>query len=182
MTLTWPDYVIIGIILVSTLISLVRGFVREALSLALWVIAFWVAQMFFRELSEHLTQWIKVPSLRMGAAFAILFIGVLILGGLVTFLLAQLIDATGLSGTDRFIGMLFGIARGVLLIAALILLAGLTPFPNDPWWRESVLIGQFQGVAEWLRSLLPDDIAQRIQFGAAQVVNGAASGTPNPKP
>ncbi|MBU0498903.1 MAG: CvpA family protein [Gammaproteobacteria bacterium] len=164
--MTWPDYVIIGIILVSTLISLVRGFVREALSLAFWVIAFWIAQMFFREFSEHLTQWIKVPSLRMGAAFAIIFLVVLILGGLLTFLIAQLIDATGLSGTDRVIGMLFGSARGVLLVAALIMLAGLTPFPNDPWWHESRLIGEFNGVAEWLRSLLPDDLAQRVQFGA----------------
>ena len=173
MTLTWPDYVIIGIILVSTLISLVRGFVREALSLAFWVIAFWVAQMFFREFSQHLTQWIQVPSLRMGAAFAIIFFVVLILGGLLTFLVAQLIDATGLSGTDRVIGMMFGFARGVLLVAALVMLAGLTPFPNDPWWRESRLISEFRGVAEWLRSLLPDDLAQRVQPGAVSPVSPA---------
>lgn len=165
MTLIWPDYVIIGIILVSTLISLVRGFVREALSLAFLVIAFWIAQMFFREFSGHLTRWIQVPSLRMGAAFLLIFFLVWILGGLLTYLIAQLIDATGLSGTDRVIGMMFGFARGVLLVAALIMLAGLTPFPNDPWWRESRLIGEFQGVATWLRGLLPEDIAQRVQFG-----------------
>lgn len=167
MTLTWPDYVIIGIILVSTLISLVRGFVREALSLAFLVIAFWVAKMFFHEFSGHLTPWIEVPSLRMGAAFFLIFVVVWILGGLLTFLVAQLIDATGLSGTDRVIGMMFGFARGVLLVAALVMLAGLTPFPNDPWWRESRLVGEFRGVAEWLRSLLPDDLAQRVQPGAA---------------
>ncbi|MES9901200.1 MAG: CvpA family protein [Sedimenticola sp.] len=172
MTLTWPDFVIILVILISTMISLVRGFVREALSLAFWVIAFWVAQMFFREFSVHLAQWIEVPSLRLGAAFAIIFFVVLILGGLMTFLIGQIIDATGLSGTDRVIGMMFGGARGVLVVAALILLAGLTPMPNDPWWKESALIAYFQDLAVWLRSLLPDDLAERVSFQTEAPVTG----------
>ena len=172
MTLTWPDFIIILVIFISTVISLVRGFVREALSLAFWIISFWVAQMFFREMAVHLEQWIDVPSLRLGAAFAIIFFVVLILGGLMTFLIGQIVDATGLSGTDRVIGMLFGAARGVLLVVALILLAGLTPMPNDPWWKASSLITYFQDMALWMRGLLPDDLANKISFGAEALITG----------
>lgn len=159
----WIDYVILGVIGLSTIISLVRGFVREALSLVVWVFAFWVAWTFFRELADHLGVF-SVPSVRLGVAFAILFIATLIVGALVNYLIGQLVDKTGLSGTDRLIGMLFGAARGALLIAVLVLLAGLTPFPEDPWWQESRLLGHFQELATWLKGLLPEDIGERFRF------------------
>lgn len=178
MTFTWLDYVILAIILVSTLVSLFRGFVREALSLAFWVIAFWVAQMFFREVAVSLEQWIPVPSLRLAAAFAIIFIVVLLLGGLITYLIAMLIDATGLSGTDRVIGMLFGATRGVLIVAGLVLLAGWTPLPKDPWWRESHLIGHFEELATWLRGFLPPDLPERIRLSTEGLNPGAETKQP----
>jgi len=159
----WIDYVILGVIGLSTIISLVRGFVREALSLVVWVFAFWVAWTFFRELAGHLGVF-SVPSVRLGVAFATLFIATLIVGALVNYLIGQLVDKTGLSGTDRLIGMLFGAARGALLIAVLVLLAGLTPFPEDPWWQESRLLGHFQELATWLKGLLPEDIGERFRF------------------
>ncbi|MES9870338.1 MAG: CvpA family protein [Sedimenticola sp.] len=159
----WIDYVIIGIIGLSAMISLVRGFISEALSLAVWILAFWVAWTFFRELAVQL-DWFTVPSVRLGAAFAILFIATLMLGALVNFLVGQLVEKTGLSGTDRLIGIFFGAARGAVLIAILVLLAGLTPFPNDPWWKESQLIGYFQELAIWLKTLLPADIGEKFNF------------------
>jgi len=159
----WIDFVILGIIGLSAVISLMRGFVREALSLAVWVLAFWVAWTFFRKLALQL-DWFTVPSVRLGAAFLILFIAPLMLGALVNFLMGQLVDKTGLSGTDRLIGILFGAARGAILVAILVLLAGLTPFPNDPWWKESQLIGYFQELAIWLKQLLPADIGEKFKF------------------
>ena len=159
----WVDYIILGIIGLSAVISLVRGFVREALSLAVWVLAFWVAWTFFRELAEQI-DWFTVPSVRLCVSFAILFIATLMLGALVNFLVGQLVDKTGLSGTDRLIGIFFGAARGALLISVLVLLAGLTPFPNDPWWHESQLIGYFQELALWLKELLPPDIGEKFSF------------------
>jgi membrane protein required for colicin V production len=179
-TLNWLDYGIIAIILLSSLVSLFRGFVREALSLAFWVLAFWVAQMFFRELAVPLGQWIQAPSLRLAAAFAIIFFVVLLLGGLITYIIAKLIDATGLSGTDRLIGVLFGATRGALLVAGLVLLAGLTPMPQDPWWQQSQLVGHFEELAAWLRGLLPTDIAERIRLGGEQLIS--PGGTPPPSP
>ena len=159
----WIDYVILGIIGLSALISLIRGFVREALSLMVWVAAFWVAWSFFRELAAQL-DWFNVPSVRLGVAFAMLFVATLMLGALVNFLVSQLVEKTGLSGTDRLIGVLFGAARGALLVAVLVLLAGLTPFPEDPWWKDSQLIGYFQELAIWLKTLLPEDIGERFRF------------------
>lgn len=162
----WFDYLIIGIIALSAFISLWRGFVKEAFSLAVWVLAFWVGWTFFRELAPHLSQWVETPSIRLGIAFVLLMILALVVGGLVNFLVVQLVQRTGLSGTDRLVGMVFGAARGVLLVSALILLAGLTPMPNDPWWQASVLAPYFQEMALWLRDLLPGDIAEHFQYAA----------------
>jgi len=162
--LIWIDFVILGIILVSALISLIRGFVREAFSLAVWLLAFWVSWTFFRDLSVRMESLITTPSVRLGVAFVILMILSLTVGGLLNYLVIRLINSTGLSGSDRFIGMIFGIARGVLFMAILVLLAGLTPLPQDPWWQHSVLIPYFQELALWLKDLLPPEVADKFQF------------------
>lgn len=160
----WVDYFIIGVIAVSALISVFRGFVREAFSLVVWIAAFWLAWTFFREFSQYLIQWISLPSARLGVSFAIIMIAVLIVGAIVNFLLAQLVEHTGLSGTDRLLGIFFGIGRGAIIVAIIILLAGLTPLPQDPWWNESLLIVYFQDLALWLKSFLPDDIAKYFTY------------------
>lgn len=163
-TLNWLDIAILSTIAISTLISLFRGFIREAFSLAVWVLAFWVSWTFFRELALNMENMIATPSVRLGVAFTALMLLSLMLGGLLNYLLIQLVAKTGLSGSDRFIGMIFGAARGVLVIAVLVLVAGLTPFPADPWWQESMLVPYFQELALWLQSLLPPDIAEKFQF------------------
>jgi membrane protein required for colicin V production len=160
----WVDILIIGILALSAVISLVRGFFQEALSLATWVAAFWVAWFFFRPLAAQLEPWIDVPSIRLGVAYALLLVVVLILGAIVNRFVALLVNRTGLSGTDRLIGVFFGAARGAVVVAILILLAGLTAFPNDPWWRNSELIPYFQDLALWLKQFLPADIAARFQY------------------
>ena len=160
----WVDYAIIGVVALSAIVSLVRGFVREALSLATWIAAFGIAWLFFRELAVQLEPWIEVPSVRLAAAFFILLIICLILGGVIGYLAGKLVDKTGLSGTDRVIGALFGTARGMVLVAIMALLAGLTPLPQDPWWQQSLLIPHFQDLAVWLQSLLPPDLAERFNY------------------
>lgn len=155
--MNWLDYAILAVLGLSALISLVRGFVREVLSLVVWVGAFWIGVRFSEPLSVHLVDYIASPSLRLGAAFATLFVVTLLLGALVSYLAGQLVGRTGLSGTDRFIGIFFGIARGLVVVAILMLAAGLTALPRENWWQESLLVAQIQpwvcrvGVHEWLQ-------------------------------
>lgn len=160
----WADFFVLAVISVSALLSLWRGFVREALSLVSWVVALWVAMLFFHDLARWLARWIETPSVRGLVAFATLFVAVVLLGGLVNYLAGQLVAKTGLTATDRALGIVFGVARGVVIVAVLVLLAGLTTLPQDGWWSESLLLGHFQDMALWLRSFLPEDIAQHIHY------------------
>lgn len=162
--MNWVDYSILAIIAVSVAISLWRGFTKEALSLAGWVLAAWVALTFSGNLQTLLEPHIEAPSIRLVVAFAILFVATLFLSGMVNYLAGHLIKKTGLSGTDRMVGVLFGVARGCLVVAVLVLVAGMTPMPQDPWWREAQLLHYFQDIALWLRQFLPEDIAQKIKF------------------
>ncbi|RMG29771.1 MAG: CvpA family protein [Gammaproteobacteria bacterium] len=162
--MTWADYVIIAILAVSTLISFFRGFVREALSLATWVAALWVALSFSPRVAEFLSRWIETPSIRSLVAILVLFLLVLLAGGILSFLVSALVEKTGMSGTDRALGMIFGLVRGVVLVGVLVLLAGLTPAPRDPWWQASRLMPYFVEVAQWMRGWLPPDVADDIRL------------------
>lgn len=161
------------------MISFFRGFLREALSLLVWILAFWVAWTFFRDVAPYLSEWISAPSLQMAVAFTALVIGFVVFGGIVTWIIGNLVDKTGLTGTDRVIGILFGAARGVVIIAVVVLLAGATPFPQDPWWQESQLIPQFETVALRLKEMLPEDIGQYLEFSEAEAEVEIASDKEN---
>jgi membrane protein required for colicin V production len=162
--MTWVDYGILGITGLSVVISLVRGFVREALSLAAWVLAFWVSLTFTREVAEFLPASVNPPSVRLVVAFLVLFFATLLTAALVNFLAVQLVEKTGISGTDRLLGAAFGFARAVVIVAILVLLAGFTAVPQDPWWRESTLVPHFQHLAVWIRGFLPPDIAAQVRY------------------
>lgn len=161
----WVDFVIPGVIVISALFSLMRGFVREALSLIGWLAAFWVALSFSNALAEQFLMSIGLPSVRMVVAFTLLFVVTLVLTAIVNRLAGQLVKRTGLSGTDRMIGMVFGVARGVVLVAVMVLLAGMTPLSQDPWWQESRLIGIFEHLAIWLQHNVAPDIAGGFSYG-----------------
>ena len=143
------DYIIIGIIAFSIIVSLLRGFVREVLSLASWVVAFIVASQFYPSLAAYLTQ-IDSLYIRNGTAIGILFVLTLIVGAIVNFVIAQLVDKTGLTGTDRVLGAAFGLLRGVLIVAAvLFFLDTFTNFEQTEWWKESKIIPHFGVIIEW---------------------------------
>lgn len=160
----WIDYAIVVLIVISSVIGLFRGFVKEAFSLLLWVLAIWVGLKYSREFSYLLESLISYPSAKIAIAFVALFLLTLILGSLISFLLSALIDKTGLTGTDRFVGMIFGVARGMVVVSLMIMLAGLTPLPEDPWWRESSLIPPFQSLALWLKDYIPSGLSDYITY------------------
>lgn len=162
--MAWIDIAIIALIVLSAVLSLFRGFVKEALALASWLVALWVAMLFYVDLADVLSEWISEPSIQNIAAFVILFISVLLLGALVNYLASKLVVKTGLAGTDRMLGVVFGVARGAVIVAIMVLFAGLTPMPQDSWWQNSQLIGYFQDFALWMRDYLPRDISENISY------------------
>lgn len=147
--MNWFDFIIIGVIAFSALISVVRGFVKEAVSLAVWLAAFFIASNFYLDLAQYLTK-IDDQMFRNGVAVTLLFVGSLIAGALVNYLSSQLVKATGLSGTDRVLGAVFGGLRGVLVVsAALFFLDTFTPASSSIWWSESILVPEFAFIIEW---------------------------------
>ena len=147
--MVWIDYTILAVIALSALISLARGFVKEAVSLIVWISAFFVASTFYLNLSTFLTS-ISDQVLRNAAAIAILFITTLILGALLNYIIGQLVQRTGLSGTDRVLGIVFGALRGVLISAAVIFfMDAFTPASSSAWWQNSQLIPEFTLIVEW---------------------------------
>ncbi len=165
--LIWVDYCILGLIGLSAFIGLMRGLVREVFSLGLWAGAGWMALHYNPALSVYLEHAIALESARMAVSFVLVFIGVLMAGGLVVFVLGKLVSSTGLDGADRLSGLLFGVARGALIAAVLVLLAGVTPLPEQPWWKQSKLIPPFQALAVWLRGQIPDGLASKVKFPEA---------------
>lgn len=167
----WADYAIIGIIVFSALISLIRGFVREALSLVTWIAALWLAYKFTPLFSSYLTQYIHSPTIRFVVGFFIIFIVVLIIGALINFTISSLVVRTGLSGSDRVVGLVFGAARGILLIGILVLLAGLTTMPKSAWYEQSQLIPNFNGLSAWLKQILPEQLNQLSTLVTTKTIN-----------
>lgn len=161
--MNWADYCILAVLALSVLIGLWRGLISEVMALACWAAAFWVAWMFGDKLAALFSS-IEVPSVRLLLGYGLCFLGVLVAGALVAFVLRKLVAGSGLSGTDRLLGMMFGLARGVLLILLAVLLLGFTPFPRDPWWQQSRLLPGFQNGAEWLAVRLPDNVTRHLDY------------------
>ena len=150
--MNWADWTIVAIIGISSLISIKRGFVKEAISLAIWALAFFVAVAFADRLALLLQDRVESASFRFMISFAALFVATFVVGSMVNYLLGELVRMTGLSGADRLFGMAFGLARGVIIImAVLILLPMAFPVEQDRWWQQSLLIPQFLLIDQWCK-------------------------------
>lgn len=162
--MNWVDLTIVAIVLISAVISLFRGFVREVLSLVAWVGAFWLASRAARPAAAVLEPWVSVEDARLVLAFVGVLIGVLLLAGVVNYVIGRLLEKTGLSGPDRLLGMLFGILRGGAIVAIIVFIAGLTRMPGTSWWQDARLMPPFEVVALAAIGHLPPDVARHFSF------------------
>ncbi|HJN51280.1 MAG: CvpA family protein [Pseudomonadales bacterium] len=150
------DLVIAGVVVLSAVISIKRGFVKEALSLVSWIVAFSVARIFGGQLAPLLSGYITSPSLRLGVAFALLFAATLVVGAMINHLVAEMVRLTGLSGIDRLFGMVFGLGRGLIITLVVVTIISITPLTGDDWWQESMLIPHFMLIEEWSKATFLD--------------------------
>lgn len=169
------DYIILAVLGLSVLFGLMRGFVAEVISLACWVAAFWVTWLFGQQASEWYGQWLHDPVVRIVAGYMTCFLAVLAVGSLIGWGLRKLVRSGGLSGGDRFLGMLFGFARGLLLVVVVVWMLAFTPASAESWWRQSSLLPQFAHGAGWLSDHLPPDVAQYMRNSQQVLHEGAAA-------
>lgn len=162
--MSWLDYAILGVLAVSVVWGIWRGFVREVISLAGWVLAFLAANAVAGPLGDALPTSISSPEVRVLAAFLVVFIFTLSIATVAGMLLSRLLKAAGLGGLDRTLGGLFGLARGVVILLALAVAAGLTMAPRHPLWKESVGAGMLTRTVLQLKPWLPPRLADRLRY------------------
>jgi membrane protein required for colicin V production len=162
--MTLFDLAVIAIVGLSILLSVIRGLVREVLALAAWVVAFLAANVLAAKVVPWMPEALASEELRLLAAFVCVFIGVLIVMSLLAMLASKLVKNAGLGMEDRLLGAGFGLARGLLVVMILVLLAGLTPIPRQAVWRNAILSGPLEGLAVAIKAWLPAELAQRITY------------------
>lgn len=158
--ITAIDWLIIGIIAISTLISIMRGFVKEALSLVTLITAILIARLFGGQVAGLLVDVISVPSLRLVAAYGGLYIAVMIIGGMINYLFYQVIKLAGLSTFNRMLGMALGFFRGGLIVVVAVAIFARTPVSDDKWWQTSILIPPALETANWLQVYVIDTVSE----------------------
>lgn len=158
--LNWADLTLLGIIAFSSLISVLRGFTKEALSLIIWVVAFIVARSFQGQAQTLLAPFIDDPVMLLIAAFASLFVATLLVGAVLSYLASFLLKVTGLSTLDRVLGVVFGMARGAVVCVAIVALLRHTPWANEVWWSDSKVIEQLSVIEYWTRSVFSSGVGE----------------------
>ncbi len=176
--LNWADVAIVSIVAISCVVSVIRGFVSEALSLFVWAGAIWIALMFSSDVADAFKGQINSPMVRSAVGFVLLFFGSLVLGAILSAVVTMLVNRTGLTGTDRVLGVVFGAARGILVVSVILLLAKFSTMPHDSWWQQSKLIGKFDPMEVWLQNVMQDQVKTLIPSKAklaedAQKMRGA---------
>lgn len=149
------DILIAVALLISIVVGLFRGFVKEAISIAALLVAIWAALYFGPEIGDVSKSWIKSEELQTWFGRILVFTVILSLGGLIGWGISKLVRLSVLSGIDRLVGAIFGAARGVLFVALFILGGQYAGFDNDRWWLESKLMPHFEVVAEWIKVMAP---------------------------
>lgn len=162
--MTLFDYAVLAILLISILISVWRGLVREILSLIGWVAAFVVANLYAQDVQAFLPPVLGLPILRFIVAFLLLLVGTIFLMALINWGILRGIQAAGLELADRGLGGLFGLARGCVIVVAIVLVGGMTRAPQMDVWKDALFSRLAESAVETLLPFLPNDIAGKVKF------------------
>jgi len=162
--MTLFDLAVIAIIGLSVLLSVIRGLVREVLALAAWVVAFFAANVLAGTIAPWMPEALPTEEIRLLAGFLCVFLSVLIAMSVLAILASKLVKSAGLGLEDRLLGVAFGLARGLLVVMILVLLAGLTSLPRQAVWRNAVLSSPLEAFAGIIKGWLPLELAQRITY------------------
>ena len=162
--MTLFDYAVLVIIALSVLFGVMRGLVREVLSLVAWITAFVAANFLAAEVAALLPKGWATEELRLLIGFMVVFLVVLVVMSVLAILASKLVKSAGLGWEDRGFGGGFGLVRGLLVVLILVLLAGLTSLPRQPAWRNAALSGPFETAAKYVKTWLPKDLSQRIKY------------------
>nr|WP_307189386.1 CvpA family protein [Massilia sp. UBA6681] len=155
---------VLFVLVSSVIISTLRGLVKEILSLLGWIVAFVVANAYGATLAPMLPELLPGETARLIMAFVLLFLGVRILMGLLSLAIGALITATGLSLADRGLGGLFGLARGIVIVLAAVILCGMTSIPQQDFWRNALLSPMAETGARTVKPFLPAALAQHVNY------------------
>ena len=161
--MTWLDYGVIAVLVISVAWGAWRGLVHEVLSLAGWVMAFLVGNLFAARLADILPAAMR-PELRIVIAFALVFVGTLVVAALVAALVTKFIKVSVLHSLNRWLGALFGLLRGLLIVVVLAMVAGLTSLPRKPDWTNSATGYSLAQTVAQLKPWLPPAFAQRLRY------------------
>lgn len=158
------DYAVLLVVGISVAIGAIRGLIREAFSLAGWILAFVVANAYGAEVAGMLRTSIHNDSARVIVAFVLLFVLVLLVTGIAGMLLSRLFKIAGLGLADRALGAIFGLLRGIVVVLAVVMVCGLTPLPREPMWRGALLSPPLETAVIAAKPWMPRDIAERIRY------------------
>lgn len=162
--MTLFDYIVLTIVGVSVIVSVMRGFAREVLALAGWVLAFIAANALSARVADWFSSFVSQPSVRALIAFGAVFIVTLVLMSIVGMALARVLKSAGLGLEDRLLGGFFGLARGVLIVMLLVLLGGLTGLPRQPSWSEAMLSPPLEALAGVVKPWLTQAVSRYISY------------------
>jgi membrane protein required for colicin V production len=162
--MTLFDYAVLGILGISILLSVMRGFLREVMALLSWVVALWLATIYAGEVAAMLPQSIPTQQLRLLAAYALVFFLVLLVMTLLSITIGQFLKVLGIGPWDRALGAIFGFARGMVIVLALVVMAGLTALPRQPFWRNATFSAPLEAVVSSVKPWLPEAVGKELKY------------------
>jgi membrane protein required for colicin V production len=157
------DWILLAALLLSMTVGAWRGLVYEVLSVMAWIAAFIVAQWFAADVAKTLPMGNASEPVRYAAGFALVFIGAVFAGGMLAWLVKKLVEAVGLRPIDRVLGMVFGLARGLILLLAVALVVNLTPLRTSIWWQESHGAALLTATLAGIKPMLPEALARYMR-------------------